>query len=833
MSTPCYTLPKTRDQVKRIEIKRSNCIDQIRFIYADDTQWSIGHDGGKTDPRIAIMTDGEYIVRVTHERFPNYTCAGASVEFETNLGRILSYHPSSLASRRASEETTFHASPSKAITSLCIRRGVIEGIVEHSAPASNQDRDSSRGENWYVMTCYQPKQEDGLNSDTHFCSEESAIASWSDTVSWIRDKPGRAAILVHAHTARELRASGDREGLDSCRAHSTKAGYLLPKYEGDISIKDTIRTIYRAMNTTQDLYLFTTLVGLLFVSAWFDVLTNVMTGHMLTMFSGNQTQTLEAFRESSFISRSVCATMDCTNDMYYAILISFLIAKFSYAIVETLNIYLHSNSCAKRNQKLSMEIFKHILELDQPYFDTHSLSEIRSGMNVNALNDLVSWNAPYLMTLVLKFAMIVYFMAGIHPKLMVLSVGLMVGIQQIVLKPITKYKRQHHKIQNKLHIRCSQIQDETLDLLTPVKLFSRERYHNMEHRGATQSCIDMIHTGVVLRCIGDFSYMILQSGAFCLVLWRSLPEVSASNLTAADLTAFFLLFRQLQTVIGHFKWHYGIFIRTYPQIERVLNLLRAEPTIKGGVDTPRDLGGEIRFRGVTFSYPSRPGENTLHELDLCILPNRMTAIVGDSGSGKSTLTKLLMRLYDPLEGEIRIGGQDIRDMDLEKLHEGMAIVPQNPDLFNCSIGENISYGLEGGATQEQIEAAARLANCHDFIMKFRGGYDTFAGLRGSELSAGQKQRIAIARAAIRSPKILILDEATSSLDVENERIVQEALNRVMKGRTTIVIAHRLCTIRNADHIICIGEGQVVEQGSPTELLAKKGAYYNLINGEPP
>ena len=396
MSTQCSTTPETRDQVKRIEIKRSNCIDQIRFIYEDQTQWSIGHDGGKTDPRIAIMTDGEYIVRVTHERFPNYTCAGASVEFETNLGRIFSYHPSSLASRRASEETTFHATPGKAIISLCIHRGVIKGIVEDSAPSGNQDG-IHQGKDWYVMTCYESKQEDGVELHKHFSSKESAMTSWSDTVSWIcgergergergkrgkRGKRGRAAILVHAHTTTELRAKGDKEGLELCRAHSTKAGYLLPKYEGDISIKDTIQTIYRAMNSTHDFYLFSTLVLLLFVSAWFDVLTNVMTGHMLTMFSGNQTQTLEAFRESSFISRSVCATMDCTNDTYFAILLSFLIAKFSYAILETLNIYLHSNSCATRNQQLSMEIFQHILQLDQPYFDTHSLSEIRSGTGV-------------------------------------------------------------------------------------------------------------------------------------------------------------------------------------------------------------------------------------------------------------------------------------------------------------------------------------------------------------------------------------------------------------------------------------------------------------------
>jgi len=237
---------------------------------------------------------------------------------------------------------------------------------------------------------------------------------------------------------------------------------------------------------------------------------------------------------------------------------------------------------------------------------------------------------------------------------------------------------------------------------------------------------------------------------------------------------------------------------------------------------------------VHFAYPARPGEETLKGLDLSIQPNKITAIVGDSGAGKSTITKLLMRLYDPSAGTITVGGQDLRSMNIQHMHDQVAIVPQNPELFNCSLADNIAYGTNGDMVgsgtldMDRVIAAAKLANCHDFITCFRAGYDTFAGARGAQISAGQKQRIAIARAAMRQPKILILDEATSSLDVENERVVQEALERVMTGRTTLIVVHRLCTIKNADEIICMKEGRVAEKGTHNALLAKRGAYYRLV-----
>ena len=240
--------------------------------------------------------------------------------------------------------------------------------------------------------------------------------------------------------------------------------------------------------------------------------------------------------------------------------------------------------------------------------------------------------------------------------------------------------------------------------------------------------------------------------------------------------------------------------------------------------------GEIVFNDVKFRYPSRPKDQVLKGLNLTIKPNQTTAIVGHSGAGKSTIAKMITRLYDPTSGYITVDGQDLKSYKIEHYRSKIAVVDQSPELFNRPLAENIAYGMVNSddVTYEKIEEAGKIANC-DFIKDFREGYYTFAGYSGCDLSGGQLQRIAIARAAIRDPKILVLDEATSSLDSNNEKEVQEALEKLMKGRTVIVIAHRLSTIRNADNIVCMKNGNVAEQGTHDELMALKGAYHKLVS----
>jgi ABC-type multidrug transport system fused ATPase/permease subunit len=239
------------------------------------------------------------------------------------------------------------------------------------------------------------------------------------------------------------------------------------------------------------------------------------------------------------------------------------------------------------------------------------------------------------------------------------------------------------------------------------------------------------------------------------------------------------------------------------------------------------LQGGISFKGVSFHYPSRPEMQVLSDVNVTIRPDKMVALVGPSGAGKSTFVSLLLRLYDPVAGQIFFDEKASQGIPLAVLRHQMAIVPQDIFLFGGTIRENIAYG-KPGSSEEMIVDAARKANAWEFISQFPEGMETLVGERGTQLSGGQRQRIAIARAVLKNPKILILDEATSSLDSESERLVQDALEKLMKGRTSIVIAHRLSTIRQADHILVLDSGRIVEQGTHEELLrVANGLYRNL------
>lgn len=335
-----------------------------------------------------------------------------------------------------------------------------------------------------------------------------------------------------------------------------------------------------------------------------------------------------------------------------------------------------------------------------------------------------------------------------------------------------------------------------------------------------------------IRQIGWFMGIASAFGyaAVAAVLWYGGHLVVSGTMTVGDLTQFLLYLMVVAFSVAALGGLWGDFMSALGAANRVFEILERKAAFSNteGVRLPT-LSGRIEFKDVGFNYPSRTDIDVLSDLSFAVDPGRVVALVGTSGSGKTTVASLLIRLYDPTSGEIRIDGTKLGDIEPNWLRRQVGIVSQEPILISASIEENIRYG-NTSATHDEVLIAARIANAHDFISQFPQGYETLVGERGIQLSGGQKQRVAIARAVLKDPRILILDEATSALDTESEHLVQDALNKLMKGRTTLVIAHRLATIRSADLILVMERGRVLEMGTHDELVRRpESAYLKLIN----
>jgi ATP-binding cassette subfamily B protein len=413
--------------------------------------------------------------------------------------------------------------------------------------------------------------------------------------------------------------------------------------------------------------------------------------------------------------------------------------------------------------------------------------------------------------------------------------GIMLASLPFIIVAAVIFGRKTRKISREAQDRLADtatIVEETLQGILNVKAFSNEGYELNRYHEGLGSFLTTTLRGARLRAAFVAFIIFALFGFIVLVLWSGARLLQQGDITFGQLTRFGLYTTFVAGAMGQFAELYSQLQKAIGATGRVRELLRetGEVEVLLGPTPPSTLPrlrGDIVFENVHFSYPSRQGVEVLHAVNLAAASGQRIALVGPSGAGKSTLISLLLRLYDPSSGRLLIDGRDARDYRLTELRGQMSMVPQEVLLFGGSIAENIAYG-KPGAGEDEIEQAARQANAHEFIQAFPERYATLVGERGIKLSGGQRQRVAIARAILKNPAILILDEATSSLDSESERLIQEALETLMRGRTSFIIAHRLATVRHADRIIVIAGGRVVESGTHEELQAVADGTYQRL-----
>jgi len=426
-------------------------------------------------------------------------------------------------------------------------------------------------------------------------------------------------------------------------------------------------------------------------------------------------------------------------------------------------------------------------------------------------------------------------MVGAMVMLFVIDVKLTLLMLAIV-PPITlttiyfgrRIRRMSRAVQDELAQVSGQVQ-EAIGAIATVQAFVREAHEARRYRAGVETAFGK--TLAMVRWRSWFYSTSLTAGyiGVALVIWLGGRALIHGELTAGQLAEFFLYTFIVAGALGDIAGLWGALQRAAGATDRLFAVIDTVPEIRDP-EPARALPagrGAIRLERVSFAYPSRRGQPVLREVDLEIAPGEVVALVGPSGAGKSTILSLLYRFYDVDVGRVLIDGVDVRELRLAELRRALAMVAQEPVLFSGTIRDNIAYG-RSGASDAEIERVARDAAAHDFIAAFPDGYATMIGERGTKLSGGQKQRIALARALLADPRVLVLDEATSNLDAESEALVQSALARLMQGRTTIIVAHRLSTVRDADRIVVIDGARIVEQGSHAELMARRGTYYRLV-----
>jgi ATP-binding cassette subfamily B protein len=479
---------------------------------------------------------------------------------------------------------------------------------------------------------------------------------------------------------------------------------------------------------------------------------------------------------------------------------------------------------------LRRRLYSHLLSLDQSFFERTRSGELLSRLSADS--EMLRGVVGSAISIALRSSVTVVgsavMLAVTAPRLAAYA---LVGIPLVVL-PLALSGRRVRTASRENQDRVADANaraGETLNAMHTVQSYAREAYEAGRFSDAVANSLKAARKRIRLQAVLTATFILLVFGAIVFVLWIGAHQVVSGTMTAGTLAQFVLYAMIGGGSVGALTEVWNEVQRAAGGMERINDLLHEQSELVVPADPaplPSPLRGEVRLEHVVFHYPTRPDAPALEDFSLSVAPGETVALVGPSGAGKSTVFQVLLRFHDPQAGRVLVDGVDIRTVAPADLRERIALVPQDPVIFGATARENLRYGrLE--ATDAEIVEAARSAEAHDFLAALPQGYDSELGERGARLSGGQQQRLAIARALLKDAPVLLLDEATSALDAQSERAVQHALERLMQGRTTLVIAHRLATVLKADRIVVMDKGRVVDQGTHAELMAKDGLYAEL------
>ena len=479
---------------------------------------------------------------------------------------------------------------------------------------------------------------------------------------------------------------------------------------------------------------------------------------------------------------------------------------------------------------LRQTLYSQVIRLDVGFFERSRVGELLSRLSADTevVQALIGSGVSVALRSAVMLVGAAVAMVWTAPSL----AGLTALVIPAVMLPILVFGRRVQKLSRASQDRLADaaaIANETLNASTAVKAYAREDIESTRYGSAIMRALGTARRRIGMRSLLTMAVIVLVFGAITLVLWAGARHVLAGTLDAGVLGQFVLYAIFAAGSVAGLSEVWGDVLRAAGAMERIGELLAEKPQITAPaqpIALPRPTRGALQFDRVSFHYPTRPNAAALEDFSLSVQPGETVALVGPSGAGKSTVFSLLLRFYDPQSGSVRLDGIDLRALTLPDLRGAIALVPQETIIFSGSAADNIRFGRQD-ASDEEVREAAKAAEAHDFISALDDGYAAEMGERGVRLSGGQRQRIAIARAILRDAPLLLLDEATSALDAQSEAAIQQALERLEKGRTTLVIAHRLATVQRADRIVVMDGGRIVAQGTHESLLAEGGLYAEL------